>query len=108
MSDLECLLAYVKQCHEAKDAADILDIAQDIQQLDFFYQMKNQSAVIQLVQNVINKHRAEVDKHDKGRPQAQTFQQLYYSCRSFLVRLGEEKIEKKAKEKVTEELLEHP
>ena len=107
MSELEYLLAYAKQCHEAKDAADILDIAQDIQQLDFFYQKKNQSAVIQLVQNIINKHRAEVDKHDKGRPQAQTFQQLYYSCRSFLMGLGVEKIEKKTKETVAEELLKH-
>ena len=45
MSELEYLLAYAKQCHEAKDAADILDIAQDIQQLDFFYQKKTKETV---------------------------------------------------------------
>ena len=41
MSDVEYLLAYAKQCHEAKDAADILDIAQDIGQLDNLYQQGN-------------------------------------------------------------------
>ena len=46
MSDLEYLLECAKQCHEAKDAADILDIAQDIGQLDNFYQQGNPNTII--------------------------------------------------------------
>lgn len=107
MSDLEYLLAYAKQCHEAKDAADILDIVQDIEQLDYFYQQGNQAAIIQLVQEVIKNHQAEADEHDKGQPPAQDIHQLYRSCRGFLVGLGKDKIEKKAREKLAEEALKH-
>ena len=107
MSDVEYLLAYAKQCHEAKDAADILDIARDIQQLDYFYQQGNQAAIIQLVQKIVKDHQAEANEHNKGQPPAQDIHQLYHSCRSFLVGLGMDKIKKKAAEKLTEETLKH-
>lgn len=107
MSDVEYLLACAKQCHEAKDTSDIWDIAQDIGQLDNIYQQGNPNAVIHFIQNVIAKHQTEADEHDKGRTPAQDIHQLYYSCRNFLVELGREKIEKKAREKLTEEALKH-
>lgn len=107
MSDLECLLAYAKQCHEAKDATYILDIVQDIKQLDFFYQQGNQCAIIQFIQKVVDKHKTEADEHDKGQSPAQDIHQLYHSCRNFLVELGKDKSEKKVKEKLTEEALKH-
>ena len=107
MSDIEYLLECAKQCHEAKDTADIWDIAQDIGQLDNIYQQGNPNAVIHFIQNVIAKHQTEADEHDKGRTPAQDIHQLYYSCRNFLVGLGREKIEKKAREKLTEEALKH-
>lgn len=107
MSDLEYLLEFVKQCHDVKDVADIMEIVQDIDQLDLFYQRGDQNAIIQLVQKVIDKHQSEVAEHDKGHAPAQDIYQLYHSCRGFLVGLGRDKIKKKAKEKLTEELLKH-
>ena len=56
MSDVEYLLECAKQCHEVKDAADILDIAQDVEQLDNIYQQGNPNAVIHFIQKVIAKH----------------------------------------------------
>lgn len=107
MSDLEYLLSYVKQCYETKDAADIWEIAQAIKQLDYYYQQGNQVAIIQLVQKVVKDHKAEADEHDKGQPPAQDIHQLYHACRGFLVGLGKDKVEKKVKEKFTEEALKH-
>ena len=107
MWDLEYLLEYTKQCHEAKDATEILNIVQDIEKLDYFYQQGNQMAIIELVQKVIKDHKTEVDEHDKGRLPAQDIHHLYHSCRGFLVGLGRDKIEKKAKEKFMEEALKH-
>ena len=107
MSDLEYLLECAKQCHKAKDAADILDIAQDIGQLDHFYQQGNQIAIMQLVQIVVNKHKTEADEHDKGQRPAQDIHQLYHSCRSFLMGLGRDKVEKKVRGKIAEEALKH-
>lgn len=100
MSDIEYLLACAKQCHEAKDTADIWDIAQDIGQLDNIYQQGNPNAVIHFIQNVIAKHQTEADEHDKGRTPAQDIHQLYYSCRNFLVGLGRDKVEKKVRGKL--------
>ena len=107
MSDVEYLLACAKQCHEAKDTADIWDIAQDIGQLDNIYQQGNPNAVIHFIQNVIAKHQTEADEHDKGRTPAQDIHQLYYSCRNFLVGLGRDKVEKKVRGKIAEEALKH-
>lgn len=107
MTDLEYLLGLAKQCQNAKDAADILDIVRDIDQLDLFYQRRDQNAIIQLVQKVIDKHRSKVAEHDKGHAPAQDIHQLYHSCRNFLVKLGRDKMEKKVKEKLTEETLKH-
>ncbi len=107
MSDIEYLLECAKQCHDAKDAADILDIAQDIRQLDYLYQTGNWGAVSQLIQQIVNKHKAEADEHDKGQPLAQNIQQQARACYNFLVGLGKDKIEKKVKEKLTEETLKH-
>ena len=107
MSDIEYLLECAKQFHEASDVAEILDIAQDIGQLDNIYQQGNPNAVIHFIQKVVAKHQTEADEHDKGRASAQDIHQLYYSCRNFLVGLGREKIEKKAREKLAEEALKH-
>ena len=107
MSDLEYLLECAKQCHEAKDAADILDIAQDIRQLDCFYQQGNQAAIMQFVQIVVKKHQKEADEHDKGQRPAQDVHQLYHSCRNFLIGLGRDKAEKKIRGKIAEEALKH-
>lgn len=46
MSDIEYLLGCVKQCHEAKDATDILDIVQDIEELDALYRQGNSVALV--------------------------------------------------------------
>lgn len=73
MSDLEYLLECAKQCHEAKDVADILDIAQDIGQLDNFYQQGNPNTIIQFIQKVVAKHQTEADEHDKAVHQRRTF-----------------------------------
>ena len=105
MMDLEILLEYLKQLHEAKDIAEMEDIICDIRQLDYFYQQRKQDAIMQLVQIVINKHKAEADEHDKGQPPAQDIHQLYRSCRGFLLGLGIDKIKEKAKEKSAEEVL---
>ncbi len=105
MTDLEYLLEFAKQCHDVKDAADILNIVQDINQLDLFYQRRDQNAIIQLVQKVVDKHQSEVAEHDKGHAPAQDIHQLYHSCRSFLFGLGRDKIEKKVAEKSTEAAL---
>lgn len=105
MTDLEYLLEFVKQCHDVKDAADIMDIIQDINQLDLFYQQGDQNAIIRLVQKVIDKHQSEVAEHDKGHAPAQDVYQLYHSCRSFLFGLGKDKIKKKVAEKSTEAAL---
>lgn len=105
MTDLEIFLDYAKQCHDAKDAAEIMDIIHDMQQLDFLYQQGNPYAVAQFVGTVVKKHQAEANEHDHGRPQAQDIYQLYLSCRGFLVGLGKDKIAKKAAEKLAEEAL---
>lgn len=107
MSDLEYLSECARQYHEAKDAAEILDIAQDIGQLDNLYQQGNPNTVMHFIQKVVAKHQTEADEHDRGRTPAQDIHQLYYSCRNFLVGLGRDKIEKKAKEKLAEEALRH-
>lgn len=105
--NLEYLKKYLETCHEAKDASDILDIVQDIEQLDTLYRQGNSEAIMQLVQSVIKKHQTEVDEHDKGQPPAQDIHQLYRSCRDFLVGLGGDKIEKKVRGKILEETLKH-
>ena len=107
MMDLENLLEYLKQPHEAKDIAEMEDIICDIRQLDYFYQQGNQDAIIQLVYIVVNKHKTEADEHDKGRPQAQDIHQLYRSCRGFLMGLGRDRVEKKVRGKIIEESLKH-
>lgn len=107
MSDLEYLLECAKQCHEAKDAAEILEIVQDINQLDYLYQLGNEGTIRQFIQQVVDKHKKEADEHDKGRPQAQNIHQLYRSCRSFLMGLGRDKVEKKVRGKIAEEALKH-
>lgn len=107
MSDIEYLLGCVKQYHEAKDATDILDIVQDIEELDALYRQGNSVALVQLVQAVIKKHQAEVEEHDKGQPPAQDIHQLYCSCRSFLMGLGRDEVEKKIRGKIAEEALKH-
>lgn len=95
MSDVEYLLECAKQCHEVKDAADILDIAQDVEQLDNIYQQGNPNAVIHFIQKVIAKHQTEANEHDKGRTPAQDIHQLYYSCRNFCWDWAEKKSRKK-------------
>ena len=107
MMDLEILLEYIKQLHEAKDIAEMEDIVCDIRRLDFFYRQGDQDAIMQLVQIVVNKHKAEADEHDKGQPPAQDIHQLYRSCRGFLLGLGIDKIKEKAKGKFAEEALKH-
>lgn len=107
MSDLEYLLESLKLFHDAQDAAELMDIVCDIQELDQLYQQQKWDAVNQFVQNVVTKHQTEADEHDKGRPQAQNIHELYSSCRGFLVGLGKDKIAKKAMEKLTEESLKH-
>ena len=107
MSDLEYLFEYIKQCHDAKDIAEMKDIVCDLEQLEQFYQQGNQNAIVQLVQRVVAKHQSEADEHDKGQPPAQNIHQLVSACRHFLVELGREKIEKKAREKLAEEALKH-
>ena len=107
MSDLEYLLEYLKQCHDAQEAAELKDIVCDIQELDRLYQQQEWGAVNQLVQDVIAKHKTEADEHDKGRSPAQDIYQLYQSCRNFLVELGKEKIARKAAERLAEEALKH-
>lgn len=107
MSDLEYLLESLKLYHDAQDAAEVMDIVCDIQELDRLYQQQEWGAVNQLVQDVISKHKTEADEHDKGRQPAQDIHQLASACRYFLVELGKEKIAKKAAEKLTEEALKH-
>ena len=107
MTDIEYLLEYLKQCHEAKDIAEMEDIICDIKQLDYLYQLGNQSTVIQFIQKVVAKHQTEADEHDKGRTPAQDIHQLYHSCRSFLIGLGRDKVEKKVQGKIAEEPLKH-
>lgn len=74
MSDLEYLFEYIKQCHDAKDIAEMKDIVCDLEQLEQFYQQGNQNAIVQLVQRVVAKHQSEADEHDKGQPPAQNRQ----------------------------------
>ena len=103
MSDIEYLLECAKQCREAKDAADILDIAQDLEALDALYQQGNPDMIKQFIQKIVAKHQTEADEHDKGRTPAQDIHQLYRSCRSFLIGLGRDKVEKKIRGKIAEE-----
>lgn len=107
MSDIEYLLECAKQCREAKDAMEILDIVQDIEELDALYRQGDSGAVVQLVQVVIKKHQAEVAEHDKGQPPAQDIHQLYRSCRSFLIGLSRDEVEKKIRGKFAEEALKY-
>lgn len=107
MTDMEYLLGYLKQCHEAKDIEEMKDIICDIKQLDNFYQLGNESTIIQFIKDVVAKHQTEANEHDKGRMPAQDIHQLYYSCRNFLIGLGRDKIEKKVRGKITEEALKH-
>lgn len=104
---LEYLKQYLETCHEFKDATDILDIVQDIEELDTLYWQGNSAAIMQLVQTVIKKHQTEVEEHDKGQPPAQNVHELYCSCRSFLMGLGRDKVEKKVRGKIAEEALKH-
>ena len=90
-------LEYLKQFHENKDVADIID---EIEKLDCLVFQNDWNAVSQYIQEVSSKHPVEAGVYNAVRIPAQTIQDAAAACRQFLLALGAEKI--------TKELSKHP
>lgn len=103
MSDLE----YLKLAHEVKDAKDIADIDRYINTLKYLVQQGRWYDVDQLIGEILDKYKTEVNQYNNGRTPAQTPQEAASACYQFLNTLRGEKVVKKAAEKLTEEALKH-
>lgn len=107
MSDLDYLIEGLKLIGDIKDAEEVADIIRDIQQLDFLLHQGNAFDLDNYINSIVWKYPQKVAEHDNGLPQSQSTEQRAVSCRSFLVSLGMEKLEKKAIEELGEEVLKH-
>lgn len=93
---------YLKLGHEAKDAADVIDITGYINKLEFFVQQGRWFDVDQLIGEILDKYKDEAKQYNKGRTPAQTPQEAASACYKFLNALRDEKVAKKAAEKLME------
>ena len=100
-------LEFFKLGHEAKDAADMADIALYKKRLETFVQQERWYDVNQLIDEISEKYKAEANQYNKGRTPAKTPQERASACYQFLTALFSEKTAKKAAEKLTEEALKH-